>query len=118
MRDLERSFLYGERYEDLGTRESSSIIRRTTGGVNRFISTNSTNAAGALTESEFEGFLRTVFRYGSNTKYLFCAPLILSVISLWAQGKLQTFPKDIKNLCPCKRLLNRWNSCKGQYRGK
>jgi hypothetical protein len=47
-----------------------------------------------MTESEFEGFLRTVFRYGSDTRYLFCAPIILSVVSQWAQGKLQMFPKD------------------------
>ena len=96
MRDLERSFLFGAKYQDAtATYDTANTAnRRTTAGIDAFISTNSTTAGGALTESEFEGFLRSVFRYGSNSRYLFCAPLILSVVSLWAQGKLQTFPKD------------------------
>lgn len=95
MRDMERAFIFGKASQDTGSTDTSlTYSRRTTGGINAFISTNSTNAGGVLTESEFEGFLRTVFRYGSNSRYLFCAPLILSVISQWAQGKLQIFPKD------------------------
>jgi hypothetical protein len=95
MRDLERSFLYGRRAQDAtATYDAGTSNRRLTSGIDYYISTNSTGAGGALTESEFEGFLRSVFRYGSSSRYLFCAPLILSVISLWAQGKLQTFPKD------------------------
>jgi len=88
MRDLERSFLFGERAED------TSTPRRTTGGIDEYISTNATAAGGTLTETEFEGFLRTIFRYGSNTRYLFSAPVVLSVISMWAQGKLNMFSKD------------------------
>jgi hypothetical protein len=93
MRDLERAFLFGEPLQDTGAAgtyayaQAGGHARRTTGGIEYFISTNATDAGGALTEPEFEGFLRSVFRYGSNTRYLFCAPLILSVISLWAQGK-------------------------------
>jgi len=95
MRDLERSFLYGRRVQDAtATHDAATLNRRMTSGIDYYISTNSTAAGGALTESEFEGFLRSVFRYGSSSRYLFCAPLILSVVSLWAQGKLQTFPKD------------------------
>lgn len=88
MRDLERAFLFGYASED------TSTPRRTTGGAIEFISTNSTAAGGTLTETEFESFLRVVFRYGSNTRYLFSSPIVLSVISMWAQGKLQTFTKD------------------------
>jgi hypothetical protein len=94
MRDLERTFLFGEPLQDAGTYYTATHARRTSGGIFHYISTNATDAGGALTESEFEGFLRSVFRYGSNTRYLFCSPLVVSVISLWAQGKLQTFPKD------------------------
>lgn len=90
MKEMERSFYFGEPCVYLG----STNPWRATGGIDYFISTNATDAGGTLTESEFETFLRTVFRYGSNTRYLFCAPLINSVISLWAQGKLQMFPKD------------------------
>jgi len=95
MRDLERAFLYGEPYEDTNSKDTSiTHARRVTGGINYFISTNSTAAGGTLTESEFEGFLRTVFRYGSDTRYMLCAPILISVVSQWAQGKLQMFPKD------------------------
>jgi len=95
MRDMERAFLYGQPLRDTGGTDTSlTHERRTTGGIDYYVGTNTTNAGGVLTESEFEGFLRTVFRYGSNSRYLFCAPLIISVISQWAQGKLQMFPKD------------------------
>lgn len=96
MRDLERAFLFGEPLEDTSSTRSGSMshARRTSGGIFYYITTNSTGSIAAMTESEFEGFLRSVFRYGSNTRYLFCAPIVLSVISLWAQGKLQMFPKD------------------------
>jgi hypothetical protein len=91
MKEMERTFYFGEPRLDVTT---AAMPRRGTGGINSYITTNVTDAGGALTESEFEAFLRTVFRYGSNTRYLFCAPLIVSVVSLWAQGKLQMFPKD------------------------
>jgi hypothetical protein len=95
MRDLERAFLFGYPVEDnRSATVSQGHARRTTGGVDYFVATNSTNMGGVMTESEFETFLRTIFRYGSTTRYLFCAPLILSVVSQWAQGKLQMFPKD------------------------
>lgn len=96
MRDLERTFLFGHPLADTSSGKDTSLThaRRTSGGLEYYISTNSTAAGGTLTEAEFEGFLRTVFRYGSSTRYFFAAPLIISVISMWAQGKLQMFPKD------------------------
>jgi hypothetical protein len=85
MRDFERSFLYGDRFEDSGSKDTGVVhARRVTGGALFFISTNATDAGGTLTESEFETFLRSVFRYGSKSRYLFCAPLVNSVISHWA----------------------------------
>jgi len=96
MRDFERMFLFGEGLQDTGAGKDTNLThaRRTMRGVDSFIASNVTAAGGVLTESEFEAFLRTVFRYGGSSRYLFCAPLILSVISQWAQGKLQMFPKD------------------------
>lgn len=95
MREMERTFYFGEPKEwTSGAVATTALPQRLTGGINYFISTNTTDAGGTLTESEFEGFLRTVFRYGSNSRYLFAAPLIISIVSLWAQGKLQMFPKD------------------------
>lgn len=89
MKEMERTFFFGEPKDS-----SSTYKHRASGGIDYFLSTNDTGAGGTLTESEFEAFLRKVFRYGSNSRYLFAAPLILSVVSLWAQGKLQMFPKD------------------------
>lgn len=98
MRDIERIFLFGGRNEYVGAAASEAptltSTRRTTGGLTQFISTNNTDMSGTMTETEFEAFLRTIFLYGENTRVLFCSPLVLSIISLWAQPKLQMLPKD------------------------
>lgn len=95
MRDMERVFLLGERLEDTGTKDTSiTHPRRTSGGLNFFIQTNATNVGGILSEGDFEAFLRTVTRYGSSHVYLFAAPVVVSAISQWAQGKLQMYPSD------------------------
>ncbi len=96
MRDFERMFLYGEALLDYASGYDAALThaRRTMKGVNAFLANNATDAGGTLTEAEFEAFLRSVFRYGGSSRYLFCSPLIISVISQWAQGKLQIFPKD------------------------
>lgn len=90
MRDFESAFWWGVDSASSGT----SHQRRTMAGVNHFISTNSTTSIGTLTETEFEGCLRGPFRYGGTQKYMFAAPLVVSVISQWAQGKLNMVPKD------------------------
>ena len=93
MRDIERMALYGDRLEDT-TLSSPTHARRTSGGADYFISDNVTAVGGILTESDFEAFIRTVTRFGGDEVYLFASPLIISVISQWAQGKLQMYPKD------------------------
>ena len=96
MRDMERVFLYGERLEDTSSGKDTTLThaRRTSGGADYYISTNTTAVGGILSESDFEAFIRTVTRYGGDEVYLFAAPLIVSVISQWAQGKLNMYPKD------------------------
>lgn len=95
MRDLERVFLFGSRAEDTTAGNlTQGHARRSTGGADYFISTNATAVGGILSESDFEAFIRTVTRYGGEEVYLFCAPLIISIISSWAQGKLNMYPKD------------------------
>ncbi len=89
-KSMERGFWFGEPKEDT----TGTDPRRATGGVDYFISTNATDASGTLTESEFDDFLRTGFRYGSKTKWLFAAPIITAAISYWAKGKLHTLQKD------------------------
>jgi len=89
-KEIERAFWFGEPKEDL----TGETPRRATGGVDYFISTNATDAGGGLTESEFDGFLRTGFRYGSKTKWLFASPIVVSAISFWAKGKVMMSNDD------------------------
>jgi len=89
-KDIERVLLFGEPKEDT----TGTTPRRFTGGLNYFITTNRTDASGTLTETEFETFCRTIFRYGSKKKVLLASPLIVSAINSWAGGKLDTVPSD------------------------
>jgi len=84
-KEIERAFWFGEPKEDL----TGTHPRRATGGVDYWISTNATDAGGALTQIEFNTFLRTGFRYGSKKKWLFAAPIVVEAISYWAAQKLQ-----------------------------
>lgn len=90
MKDIERSFIFGEPKEDT----SGSQPIRATGGLNYFISTYATDASGALTETEFETWIRSSFTKGGDKKMGFLSPLIASAVNSWAVGKLQMYPKD------------------------
>jgi hypothetical protein len=90
LRDIERSFFFGEAKEDT----SGSQPIRATAGVKSFLSTNLTNASGTLTEAEFEAWIESLFVKGGEKKMGFLSPLIASAVNSWAKGKLQMFPKD------------------------
>ena len=91
-KEIERGFLWGEPKEDT---TNDDHPRRYTGGLNYWITSNvSADINGTLTETEFEAFLRSGFRYGSKTKFLLAAPIYVSAISTWARGKLYMLPKD------------------------
>jgi len=89
LRNIENAFLYGVRYAD------TSGERRTTGGVLYFITSNVVNINGALTYSALESFLRTVFRYGRDRKFLICSPLVMSALSIIAEarGSVRVVPR-------------------------
>jgi len=92
LKGIELQLWFGEKKEDTS---NDNNVRRATAGVRARISTNVVNVGGNLTETAFEAFLRTGFRYkSSNRKFLFCSPLITSAISTWAAGKLQMLPND------------------------
>lgn len=84
-KDIELSFVLGERSENTG----GTHPKRATRGVARFIQTNVKNVA-TLTETEFEDFLRICFRYGSSEKIILCSPKLIQVINGFARGKLET----------------------------
>ena len=91
LRQIERAFLFGTKAETAGATHK----QRSTAGCVELITTNVTNVGGGgLTETKFEEWLRTVFRYGSDTRWLMASPRLISVINLWAQGKLQMVPSD------------------------
>lgn len=66
------------------------------GGFSDYVTTNITSAgSNALTQTGFETFLRTGFRYGSRNKVLFCSPLIMSGLSSFPQGRLAPPSPDV-----------------------
>lgn len=83
--DMERAFLFGERSEYTG----GTNPKRTTAGLNSYITTNVTAAGGTLTETTWETFLRSIFRYGSSKRVVFASPLVMSAISGFARSKIQ-----------------------------
>jgi hypothetical protein len=87
-RAIEQAFLLGDRFE-----ETTAEARRGTGGLNFFITTNVTNVGGVLTESDFEDFCRTLFRYSpamsSPKKLMLANPIMISGINFWAKNALQ-----------------------------
>lgn len=85
--EIESAFLFGEAAID----NTGAQPIRYTGGILEFITTNVTNHLGAsLTETDFESFLRSAFRYGSTKKYLLASPLLCSIINSFSSSKLQT----------------------------
>lgn len=86
MRAWEQTVLFGARKEDTGT---TGKPKRFAGGITEFVTTNTTNVGGALTESSFLTFLRTGFRYGSDRKVLVASPLVVAAIEGYARTNIQ-----------------------------
>jgi hypothetical protein len=88
-RQIEQALLLGDGFED----NSGDQIRRGTEGLLNFVSTNVTDGGGVLTETEFEAFLRSVFRYHPTVtapeKWFLCAPMLISAINFWAKNALR-----------------------------
>jgi len=89
-KDLELSFLLGKKSENT----SGTHPERTTGGIEEFVDSNVQDMGGTMTEAEFNDFMRRVFRYGSNERVCMLSPLMSTVMSNLAAGKLQTRNDD------------------------
>lgn len=90
-RALEEAFLHGRKKEDTST---GSKPIRLMGGIDEYISTNSLDAGGALTEPEFLDWLWQVHRYSPNggpggSKWLFASADLINTINSWGLAKLQ-----------------------------
>jgi hypothetical protein len=84
-KNIELTFLFGGVSEDT----TGSQPSRTTKGVVKALTANNVDAAGALSETEFQTFQRGFARYGARTRTFFASALVLGVINNFAQGKLQ-----------------------------
>lgn len=85
MRAIEYTAFFGQR--DLNTGGSTPIGYA--GGLVDYLSTNMANVGGSLSRSAFETYLQTAFRYGSNTKIMFAAPIFGRAVSQWASANVQ-----------------------------
>ena len=90
LKSIELAFLYGTS----GEATVSSRNARTTGGVLSFATQNNTDAGGTLTETEWETWLRSLFRYGSQKRTVLASPLVISVLNAYSSSKLVTSVQD------------------------
>jgi len=91
MRDWEHIAFFGAKKEDTTT---VGAPKRFAGGLLEYIQTNVTGAVGTLTETAFQTFLRTGFRYGSERKLLFASPLVVTAIEGFARNTLRASPSS------------------------
>jgi hypothetical protein len=83
-KDIEYALMTGSPSED-----TSSGVRRTTGGFRYFVTTNATDAGGTFTETELFGALRPMFRYGAKEKWGVASQLVVDVLNSFPRGKLE-----------------------------
>lgn len=88
--DIERAFLYGEPAEVT----SGTYAQRSTGGLRYWLQTNIQSVGGDLTWDAMNQFMRTIFRYGGQTKLMLCSPILLGAIQRVASGNIQIAPKE------------------------
>jgi len=81
-RSIEATLFFGAR--DFNTGGSEPI--GSCGGAQEYISTNITNAGGALTPAEMDTFLEGPFGVGSTNKVIFCSPRAGTVLSQMYRG--------------------------------
>lgn len=97
--DIERAFLFGTGYEDTTT---AGAPRRTTRGFIKFQtgfgngSMQVKDAGGTLTETELEQWLQDVFSKTSagDSRTLFSAPGVITILDQLAAARLETVPTD------------------------
>jgi hypothetical protein len=91
MRDWEHISFFGAQKQDTTT---AGAPKRFAGGLVEYIATNVTSAVGTLTETAFQTFLRSGFRYGSDRKTLFASPLVVTAIEGFARNTLRSNPSS------------------------
>jgi hypothetical protein len=85
-RDIERTLLFGVPSK---VTASNGQPMRTTGGLFYFIKTNQMDAGGGFSETEFNTWSRTLFKYGAKRKVLMGSPLATSVLNTFPMSKVR-----------------------------
>lgn len=88
--EIEAAGLWSRANESL----SGSSSRWSTMGLKQIISTNKTAVSTTLTQTVFNTFGETAFRFGEDQKLLVSAPKILSAINNFSLGKINTYVDD------------------------
>ncbi len=82
---IEHRLLFGQR----AIVTSGSNAERSTGGLLYWITTNITTDTGSLTETEFNTWLYTFFKYGSEQKIVLCGNNIVDSLNAFPSGKVR-----------------------------
>jgi hypothetical protein len=90
--DIERAILFGERKKDVAA--STNNVRRMTGGLLSYITTNVYDASSAFDEDKLEEFCEMLFQYGSDNKLLICSRRVGSNINKFARDNIRTVSGD------------------------
>jgi hypothetical protein len=85
-RSLEQLAFWGAR--DFLTIGAATEPTGFAGGIVEYVSTNSDDAGGALTEDEWEGYLRDGLHHGSRNKVIFVSPLVSQSISKFLRERM------------------------------
>lgn len=72
-----------------GLRDLQNTNQRSCGGIKEFIATNVTADTGGLTEAEWQTFLKSGFRYGSDSKVFFGSPTAIATLEGYARSNLR-----------------------------
>lgn len=83
---------HARKWEDtifFGSRDLQGTNQRSAGGLQDYLTTNITTDTGGLTEADWQTFLKSAFRYGSEEKFAFCSPGAVSAIEGFARTNLQ-----------------------------
>jgi hypothetical protein len=84
--EMERAFIFGQRFEDL----TGSQPRRSTRGLVNWIQTNVQDfAVGGVTEDAWDNYLELVFRYGSNQKLFLMGSVALNTLNKLTKNKAE-----------------------------
>jgi hypothetical protein len=91
LKTIEHKGLFGSKASTTGPNGGTL---RTTNGLLAYLTSNNQDMGGTMTETELSSWVRSLTRYGSDTKTVFCSRLALDVISNYAVGRLQGIQSD------------------------